>query len=297
MHSEKQNTDTPSGKSGTGCAAENDLSIAVIMITLNEAHNMPACLENLADFASEIFVVDSFSTDDTAEIAREFGVHVVQRAFTGFGDQWNYAVTRLPVASRWTMKLDPDERLTEELKQSIRNATMDEEASGFILSRRLWFMQTPLPVRQKVLRIWRTGSCRFGDVLVNEHPIVPGAQRVLAGDLEHHDSPNLIHWLEKQNRYTTAEAISALEGRKAACEARMFGNAVERRMWLKSKYRHIPGRHMIMFLYCYIWMGAWRAGKAGYAWSNLRVFVYRMREYKLAEMRQATKSGQCREKA
>lgn len=82
------------------------------MITLNEAHNMQACLDNLSGFADEIFVVDSFSTDDTAEIARNFGAQIVEREFAGFGDQWNFAVTCLPVQSTWMMKLDPDERLT-----------------------------------------------------------------------------------------------------------------------------------------------------------------------------------------
>ncbi|MEM7070113.1 MAG: glycosyltransferase family 2 protein [Pseudomonadota bacterium] len=260
-------------------------TIAAIMITLNEAYNMRSCLENLSDFADEIFVVDSFSADGTAEIAKKYGARVVQREFLGFGDQWNFAVSQLPVKSDWTIKVDPDERLTEKLKHAIIAAIREAEANALVVTRRLWFMGQPLPVRQKLVRIWRTGYCSFPDVLVNEHPIVPKPHVEVMGDLEHHDSPNLFHWMEKQNRYTTAEAVSAYEGRSFAVDPSIVGDRLARRMWLKSIYCYIPGRHIVMFLYCYIWLGTWRAGKIGLIWSRLRVIVYQMREYKLAEMR------------
>jgi glycosyltransferase involved in cell wall biosynthesis len=69
------------------------------MISLNEAHNMRLVLENIAPIAREIFIVDSFSSDDTVKIAEEFGVHVVQRKFSGFGDQWNFAMQELRIGS------------------------------------------------------------------------------------------------------------------------------------------------------------------------------------------------------
>ena len=90
--------------------------VAVIMITLNEAHNLEAVLENLTGWAQELYIVDSYSTDQTVEIALKHGVHIVQRSFRGFGDQWNFALNALPIKAPWTMKLDPDERLTPELK-------------------------------------------------------------------------------------------------------------------------------------------------------------------------------------
>lgn len=68
------------------------------------------------------------------------------------------------------MKLDPDERLTETLKQGIRDAIANNSSDGFMIDRRLWFMGSALPTTQRILRGWRTGICRFNDVLVNEHP-------------------------------------------------------------------------------------------------------------------------------
>ena len=245
---------------------------------------MPSVLENIKDLAAEVFLVDSYSTDDTTEIAQTAGVHVVQHSFSGFGDQWNFALKNLPITAPWTMKLDPDERITPELATSIRAAMRAPKASAYSLDRQLWFMGRAMPVHQKILRIWRTGTCRFSDVLVNEHPIVDGVVDHLTGVLAHHDSPNLQHWFEKQNRYTSAEATTIFEGRSLAASPGLFGNSLERRMWLKRIYRHIPFRHTLMFLYCYLWLGAWKSGRVGLNWSRLRSDVYRQIDYKVAEL-------------
>jgi glycosyltransferase involved in cell wall biosynthesis len=258
--------------------------VAVVMIALNEAVHMEAVLENIIPWAQEIFLVDSYSSDGTVDIALKHGVHVVQRRFKNFGDQWNFAVTALPIQSPWTMKLDPDERLTDELKSSIAAAIRENDAGGLNVQRRLWFLGRPMPVRQELLRLWRTGTCRFSEVLVNEHPSVSGRIRLVSGELEHYDSPNLHHWYEKQNRYTTAEAITSYRGAKLSAQARLFGTPVERRMWFKRNFFRLPGFYATLFLYNYFVLGAWRAGRAGLIWARLRVEVYRAWEYKLREM-------------
>lgn len=258
--------------------------VAVVMIALNEAHNMEEVLQNIAGWAQEVFLVDSFSADDTVSIALRHGVHVVQRRFIGFGDQWNFALNALPITASWTMKLDPDERLTDQLKASIQNLVGTGGQDGIIVQRRLWFMGAVLPVQQPILRVWRTGECCFTDVAVNEHPLVEGRMGHALGCLEHHDSPDLDHWLTKQNRYTTAEAISQFEGRELAVAPRLFGSALERRMWLKCKFWKVPGRYQFLFLYHLLITGAWRAGRVGWMWARLRTEVYRLWEYKRFEL-------------
>lgn len=258
--------------------------VAVVLISLNEGHNMRAVLENITGWAQEVFLVDSCSQDRTIDIALEFGVHVVQRNFRGFGDQWNFALNELPIRAPWTMKLDPDERLTDELKDSIEMIIADNYANGITLQRRLWFMGRVLPVNQPILRLWKSGTCRFTDVAVNEHPIVDGPLVKARGYMEHHDSPDLDHWLVKQNRYTTVEAINQSQGSALAVEPRLFGVSLERRMWLKRNFWKIPGRYVILFLYHYFVLGAWRAGKVGWIWSHMRVEVYRIWEYKYYEI-------------
>ncbi|WP_077381255.1 glycosyltransferase family 2 protein [Mesorhizobium prunaredense] len=259
--------------------------IAVVMISLNEAHHMSAVLDNLEGFASEVFLVDSFSSDATVEIAVSRGVNVVQRRFRNFGDQWNFAVRALPITSPWTMKLDPDERLTDELKSSIASRIEGGKVQGLTLNRRLHFLGRKLPARQKVARVWRTGRCRFSDVVVNEHAIIEGKVETADGELEHHDSPNLHHWYQKQNNYTTAEATSFYEKLALADKPKLFGSSMQRRMLLKKHLRNIPFRYQLLFLHHYFAQGAWRGGRAGYIWARLRVDVFRMIEVKLIEMR------------
>lgn len=258
--------------------------LAVVMITLNEAHNMGPVLENLAGFAQEVWVVDSYSADDTVGIALQGGARVVQRRFRGFGDQWNFAVNDLPIESPWTMKLDPDERLSEALKKSIRDFTETGTHAGAEVRRRLWFMGGPLPVRQWLLRVWRTGACRFSDVIVNEHPSVSGPVTRVDGDLEHHDSPNLHHWIDKQNAYSTAEALSAWRGDAVSARPKLFGSALERRMWVKVFAREVPFGPHLLFFYFLIIQGAWKAGSRGLIWSMLRRDNYRWAIYKRREM-------------
>lgn len=258
--------------------------IAVVMISLNEGHNMEAVCQNLAGWAQEVFLVDSYSQDDTVEIAMRFGVHVVQRPFHGFGDQWNFALRELPVTAPWTMKLDPDERLSDELKQEIVKRTLSDNDEGFFVSVRLFFMQCPLPVRLHLLRLWRTGKASMSDVLVNEHLQVSGNLAELEHDIEHHDSPDLDHWLEKQNRYTTAEAVSAYNQSPLSDTPRLLGTGFQRRMWLKQNFRRLPFRYFLLFLYHWVWQGAWRAGWVGYAWARLRADVMRLIEYKRREI-------------
>ena len=258
-------------------------SIAVILITLNEAHNLKRLFKNLRGWANEIYVLDSYSKDNTVDICLQNGIEVYQRKFTNFGDQWNAALNLFDVKSDWVMKMDPDETLTDELKNNIFNELNNNDCEGFYLNRRLWFMTKPLPVKQKILRIWKKGKCAFTNSLVNEHPVVEGKLGFCKGDMSHFDSPNLEYWTHKQNLYTTAEALARFKNLGLAEQPKVFGNSLQRRMFLKKIFYYIPFRYLILFLYHFIFLGAFRSGKIGYIWSRLRADVYRNTEYKLNE--------------
>jgi hypothetical protein len=260
-------------------------AVTVIMLTFNEEFHLSDAIDNVKGWAEEIFIVDSCSTDKTVDIALEKGVNIVQRPFTNFGDQWNFALERLPIKTSWTFKVDPDERLTPELIDEIRELLEGKPSCcGYIMDRRLWFMGNPLHVLAPVLRLWRTGKCRFSDVIVNEHPIVDGPVGKLKGILEHFDSPDLHHWWEKQNRYTTMLAIQKSKGQALSAEPKLFGTALERRMFFIKIFFYIPFRYQLQWLYEVIGRGAWRDGKIGLSWARLRVEARRMRELKTQEM-------------
>jgi glycosyltransferase involved in cell wall biosynthesis len=254
--------------------------ITVAMITLNEAHSLEGALENVVGWAEQIIIVDSYSRDATVDIALRFGAKIVQRKFTGFGDQWNFALS-LSTTSPWTMKMDPDERVSPRLKQLIAEHLPAANETGFSFNWRLWFMGKPMPVSSPVLRLWRTGRCRFTHAHVNEHPIIDGAVGHINGDLEHHDSPSLEHWLHKQNAYTSAEARASLAALSPGGVRDMTATQRQLRTWF---YR-TPMRYQLYFLYCLIGRGAWRAGRVGWIWSHLRTEVLRLCEYKRYEQR------------
>ncbi|MCR4307967.1 MAG: glycosyltransferase family 2 protein [Candidatus Berkelbacteria bacterium] len=261
------------------------LPVSVIMLTLNEEFHLSDAIENVKGWAQEIFIVDSCSTDRTIDIALEHGVNVVQRPFTNFGDQWNFALGNLPIKTPWTFKLDPDERLSEDLKDSIAKiVTNKAEYTGYEMNLRLWFMGKPLHVLMPVLRLWRTGKCRFSDVIVNERQLIDGDVGRVEGLMEHFDSPDLHHWWDKQNRYTTMLAIQKVKGQQLSVEPKLFGTALERRMFFIKMFFRIPFRYQLQWVHEVLIRGAWRDGRTGLAWARLRVQSRRMRELKAIEM-------------
>ena len=114
--------------------------VTVLIFTLNEAPNLPHCLASMKAF-DEVVVVDSFSSDETEQIAREAGAGFFQHEFTGFGDQRNWAMTSLPLRNDWILILDADERSTPALDAEIRRRiqSADDSTAAFQLRRRFRF--------------------------------------------------------------------------------------------------------------------------------------------------------------
>src|SRR5688500_10969184 len=152
--------------------------VAVIVLTYNEEINIAQALDSLAGWAREIFILDSFSTDRTLDIARAYGCHVTQHKFENYARQRNYALDALPIRSEWVLFLDADEWLPDRLKQEI-SATLagGPAVDGFYLNRRLiwmgrWIRRGYYP--SWILRLFRRGKGRCEDRQVNEHLIVEG---------------------------------------------------------------------------------------------------------------------------
>lgn len=219
-------------------------SLTVLFITLNEGYHIGAAIDNVMDIAEEIYVVDSGSTDRTVAIAESKGAKVVYHKFEGFGAQWNFALS-LSIKSAWTMKMDPDERLSDALKDEIRRTLESiREVIGFEFDRVLWFMGRPMRGwKDRVLRVWRTGFCRFTEVSVNEHPLVAGRVLCLKGRMEHLDSKDLDHWIDKQNKYTTQAAAAKLSQMGYAVRPKFWRTRLARRMWFKRLFFRLPFRY------------------------------------------------------
>lgn len=263
-----------------------DISISVVMISLNEAHHLEDVVKNLSGWAKDIYLVDSYSKDHTIDKALELGIKVVQRKFQGFGDQWNFAIENLPIQTDWVMKLDPDERISDELKNSItENIRKNKDrVDGMIVRRKLWFLGKPIPITQDLLRVWRAGRGSFTDVAVNEHVVLSGTYKLVSGELAHLDSSNLEHWFDKQNNYSSSEAEIIFESKPLADKPLFFGTRFQRRMWIKKHFRYFPLKYLLFFLYHFFILKAYKAGKVGFIWSWSRVLVMKLAHYKAYEM-------------
>ena len=267
--------------------------LSVIFITKNEEFHIGNAIDNVKDFAEAVFVVDSGSTDRTVEIAKAKGAQVLFHPFEGFGAQWNWALDNCPVKSAWTMKMDPDERLTDELKKEIVEELHSNKFDVFNLGWIPYFMGRRLKVRSiYVTRIWRTGQAHFGNNSVNEHLHADGRVHNLRNRMLHYDSKDLDTWVAKQNMYSTREAEMRFSHGEMAASPKFFGSTIERRMWLKKYFYCVPCRSLLEFLYCYIVLGAWKSGAAGFYWAQMRVFVSRLVALKWKEMQWRAKGDE-----
>ena len=95
------------------------LPISVIILTYNEELNIEECLKSVSDFAQDIFIVDSFSTDKTLAIAKRYTNNAIQHPFKTQAKQFNWALDNLEISTDWIMRLDADERVTPELKGEL----------------------------------------------------------------------------------------------------------------------------------------------------------------------------------
>ena len=173
------------------------MKISATIITFNEELNIKAACESVA-WADEVVVVDSNSTDATQTIAEACGARVITNAWPGFGAQKQFAVEQ--AKHEWIFSLDADERVSNELKQSIQSLrSMKELADGYLVARRTYYQGRWIrgggwyPDRQ--LRLFKKSMGRWKERHIHESVTMnPGARvEKLAGDLLHYTSQDAAH--------------------------------------------------------------------------------------------------------
>lgn len=194
------------------------MQLSVIIITLNEAAQIGACLDSVA-FADERIVVDGGSTDGTAEIVRERGATlVVQPDWPGFGPQKNRALALARGA--WVLSIDADERVTPELQAEILAAVQQSALSTYAMPRLSSYCGAVIRhsgwYPDYVLRLFPRAAARFSDDRVHERVLTPLPVRRLQHALQHQSYRSLEQVLDKVNRYSTASALDQhARGRRA----------------------------------------------------------------------------------
>jgi glycosyltransferase involved in cell wall biosynthesis len=265
------------------------IPVSVIIPARNEEANLPACLTSLQR-ADEIFVVDSNSTDKSIEISESYGAKVVQFEFNGrWPKKKNWSLDNLPFRNEWVLIVDCDERITPELWDDIALAIENPEHDGYYLNRRVFFLGKWIRYGGKYpdwnLRLFKHKVGRYenlgtedirntGDNEVHEHVVLPGKAGYLKNDMLHEDFRDMYHWLERHNRYSNWEArvyynILNGKGDNGTIGASLFGDAVQRKRFLKKIWVRLPFRPFLRFILFYIIYRGFLDGKAGYTYGRL----------------------------
>jgi glycosyltransferase involved in cell wall biosynthesis len=187
--------------------ADEKLPLTVAIIALNAAAQIGPCLASVG-FADEIIVVDSGSTDATAEICARHGARFETREWLGFGRQKQHAVSI--AKNDWVLCLDADERVTEELAASIREALSRQRYHAYRMTRRNRFLGRWLRHGEGYpdwsLRLFHRAYASWSNDEVHEAVLTTAEVGRLHGDLLHESAEDIATYLAKQNRYTSLHA-------------------------------------------------------------------------------------------
>jgi glycosyltransferase involved in cell wall biosynthesis len=263
--------------------------LSIIILTHNEEKNIEACLKSVLDLNCPIFLVDSGSTDNTLKIVEEFPVQLSHHPFQNYGQQRNWALKNLPIATPWVLNMDADHRMTPELASEINQVLtkpIEKNTKGFLISRRTIFLGQWMkhgghyPVYHAILFKKDFGHCE--DKLYDQHFVVNGHCETLKSDMIDTLTDSLQSFTERHNRWSTLEAEDqfykyTLKNKTGLVKAKALGNAQQRRRYAKSIYEKFPlfVRPFIYFFVRYFLKLGFLDGKKGLVFHFLQGFWFR----------------------
>ena len=273
--------------------------VSVLVPIKNEAEILERCL-NSVEWADEIFVVDSQSTDQSAEIAQRHGANVAQFHFNGtWPKKKNWALENLPFKHEWVLILDADEVLPPEAAAEIASAVAGPgDVAGYWINRRFFFLGRWLRHSYYPnwnLRLFRhalgryeqltTSETNSGDNEVHEHVVVQGPTAKLQCEIDHYAFPSVEVFIEKHNRYSNWEARVSADRFLTGSSNELSDERVGRRRRLKSLSQRLPFRPLLRFLYIYIWQKGFLDGRDGYYFARLHAVYEFLSVAKTYELR------------
>jgi glycosyltransferase involved in cell wall biosynthesis len=274
-------------------------SIVTIVPAVDEELHIVRCVTSALELGP-VVVVDGGSSDATVQLAEEAGATVLEREWTGYASQKNWALDMLDGEAEWILFLDADEYLTEDGRAAVRATIAGETAVGYHVGRRYYFLGRRLdhaywyPDYQ--LRLFRSGRGRFEERRVHEHLVVEGRVAESDIDLIHENLKGISDYVGKLNRYADLEAREILWPSGERKRGSMFGGWPERRRALKDVWLRVRGRALLRFLWLYVVKRGFLDGRAGLVFCGLIAVHDFLIEAKVAEHRAGFAPEQVRER-
>ena len=293
------------------------LPISVLLAAKNEEANIRKCLSSVAP-AQEVYVIDSRSNDDMARIAGdEFDAQVVQFDYTGgYPKKRQWALDTIDFGNEWILLLDADEEVPQELWREIERVIGKAgNCDAYLIRKGFHFLGKKFRFggfSHSALVLIKKGKCRFEELVedvstgldmeVHERVIVDGTVGVLKTALIHEDFKGLDAYLDRHNKYSTWEARLRFYNKKNmaygsdAIRPRLFGNAQERRRFLKQIVVRVPFEPLVWFVYHYFFKLGFLEGRPGFIACRIRsAYIAQVRsklfELELAEKVETRKPG------
>lgn len=246
--------------------------LSVIIPTYNEAEHIQGVIES-ALWADEIIIVDSFSSDETVQLAKEYTNFVVQRKYIGPAEQKNWAIEQ--ATHPWVLILDADERVTPPLKKEIQQLLALDELpyDAYWIRRQNYFMGQRVRYSawqgDAVIRLIRSKNCRYDNKQVHEEIDTTHIKvgRLKHG-IQHFTFKNTAHFLAKINRYAAWSAQDHLSKTP------------------KVGYYHLCVKPLFRFFKHYIWGRGFLDGKVGFIISVLMAWGVFLRYLNIKEIKQ-----------
>lgn len=267
-------------------------SLAVVILTFNEEKHIERALASVEGIAREIFVVDSFSTDATVELAGARGATVLQNKFVNYASQFQWALDHAPITADWIMRLDADEIVEPDLAAEIeaKLAALAQDVAGIELNRKTIFLGRWIKHGGRypmyLLRIWRRGRGRIENRWMDEHMVVERGRIVrFEGGFADHNLNDLTFWTAKHNHYATREAIDVLNeayglfDSDPAVLTQARSSQAGAKRWMKTRvFNKAPFwlAATLYFFHRYILRGGFLDGLEGFLYHFLQGYWYRV---------------------
>jgi Glycosyltransferases involved in cell wall biogenesis len=260
------------------------MKVSTIILTYNSASVIEQTILSCLKISSEIFIVDSYSSDDTLEICKKYTDKIYQRAFKNYSDQRNWAMRELQISGDYELHLDADERLSERLAAEITLEVLDKRDpvfDGFLIPRMVYFMNKRIkhggyyPIYH--MRLFKRGKGRVESRRYDQHFVVRGKIKRLKGYLIDFHAMSLEEWTTRHNKWSSEEAIEIVSPTIGAIKGHMFGNAIERRRYLREVFNKMPPfiAPFLLFVYRYFLRLGFLDGREGLIYCFLQTLWYR----------------------